>query len=138
MILLNFSLQSHNMWDTTSVIRLGHFWKFFPTNLPTKVAQKERWLLGLFWINDLFQKLLELLIMLLLETFGLLFYFDIWSHWTQHSVSFYEKENSRFQNYHSLQLDPLCLHSTIEIVLGNVAWAYLYDPAFDCTKGAGA
>ena len=35
-------------WLTISVTRLGDFWKLLATNLPTKIAQKDGWLLGYF------------------------------------------------------------------------------------------
>ena len=67
----------------TSVTRLGDFWKLLAPNLITKVAQKDRWLFGLFCKRSLYVKLLWLQFGQLLEAFGLLCVSNIWSHWKQ-------------------------------------------------------
>ena len=64
----------------TSVTRLGDFWKLLAPNLITKVAQKDRWLFGLFCKRSLYVKLLWLQFGQLLEAFGLLCNSNIWSH----------------------------------------------------------
>ena len=52
----------------SSVTRLGDSWKFLVTNLLTKVAQKDYWLLGYFEKDQLMKKLL------------LIFLGNLWKH----------------------------------------------------------
>ena len=66
-----------------SVTKLGDFWKFLSTNLFTKVAQKDWWLLGYFEIDLFMLKLPWMLFWQHWEIFGQLFYSNTWSHWLQ-------------------------------------------------------
>ena len=65
----------------SSVTRLGEFRKFLATNSLTKVAQKDCWLLGLFWKRSINVKTAEDIFRQLVETFGQPFYPNIWSYW---------------------------------------------------------
>ena len=66
-----------------SVTWLGEFWKVLATNLHIKISQKDWWLFWLFLKKITLWKNALKSIWHFLETVGLHFYSNIWSHWHQ-------------------------------------------------------